>query len=493
MIIGLKSIIFNMKKPGLLARLIIAYIVFIVIIVGLNISLLYVSSRFWKITREMYLVDYRTKDITDHLIDNLISFEEAAKQYLLLRQPVYKGILERKGKEIASQWHSLSPPESARSQVGKRAIDEGEQLWRDFLERFNTQVKHVPEDLRLEDLFTSNSKDIDEIVKQVRTANIEATKAMERKVISLKALGDSTLIFTWWAFGIAISIGLIVPFMLYKKITSDLNAIRLGTRYIAKGNFSYKIHVDTDDELGMLAASFNEMANRLKQLDDMKSEFLSIVSHELKTPLTSMKEAANLLMDGVGGQVSAKQAKLIVIMQQGIDRLLSIITEILELSKLESGMSELNMVPFDLNKLVSTHITEIQPYAESKGIKIKAYYTSSPCMVLVDINKMLEVLTNLTHNAIKYSKSGTEIEVRIHHNENTATVDIKDYGYGIPEGEISLIFEKFYQSKSTRGHSGTGLGLAIAKTIVEAHGGKINVKSTYGKGSTFSFVLPLSG
>ncbi len=492
MIIGLKSIIFSVKKPGLLARLITAYTIFIVLIVGLNVSLLYVSSRFWKITREMYLVDYRTKDITDHLVDNLISFEEAAKQFLLLRQPVYKDILGKKIKEINGRWHSLLSPRLAGSQVGKDAIEKGEKLWENFLVHFNMQAKDVPQGSRIEDLFASNSKDIDEIVRDVRIANIEATKAMGKKVISLKALGDSTLVFTWWAFGIAISIGLIIPFMLYRKITSDLDAIKLGTEYIAKGDFSYKIQVDTADELGMLASSFNDMASRLKHLDDMKSEFLSIVSHELKTPLTSMKEAANLLMEGVGGRVTDKQAKLLVIMQQGIDRLLSIITEILELSKLESGMSRLNIAPYDLNKLVSTHITEIQPYAERKGIKIKAYYTSRPCTVMVDINKILEVLTNLTHNAIKYSKSGAQIEIRVHHKKNTVTVEIKDYGYGIPEGELSLIFEKFYQSKSTRGHSGTGLGLAIAKTIIEAHGGKINVKSNYGKGSTFSFDLPLS-
>jgi len=491
MLIGVMSILFSMRKSGLLSKLIIAYIVFIVIIVGLNMSLLYVSSRFWKVTSEMYLVDYRKKDLSDHLIENLISIEEVTKQYLLLRQKAYRDIFDKKAKDINYEWSCLLSQDMRCTAKERNSVLKAKQQWNRFFDRFHNQGTLTPGSASLETLFKSNSKTIDTVVQQVRLINTEAIKTMDQKVIYLKHLGDSTLLFTWWAFGIALSIGLLVPFMMYKKITNDLNSIKIGTQHIAAGDFSYMIPVDTDDELGMLASSFNKMANRLKALDDMKSEFLSVVSHELKTPLTSMKEAANLLVDGVGGNLSDKQIRLITIMNKGINRLLTIINDILELSKLEGGMARLNIAQYDMNRIVSSHVAEILPYAEKKRIKIDAQYTSNPCMVMVDMNKILQVLTNLTHNAIKYSNDGGIIEIKVHQNGLEAIVEVIDHGFGIPEGEIPLIFEKFYQSKATRGHSGIGLGLAIAKTIIEAHGGKINAKSDFGKGSTFFFTLPL--
>ena len=131
------------------------------------------------------------------------------------------------------------------------------------------------------------------------------------------------------------------------------------------------------------------------------------------------------------------------------------------------------------------------PYSQNKGIDLIFNNPDSQCMANVDKNKILQVLTNLTHNAIKYSEEGGKVEIRLSRQGNDFIIEVQDHGKGIPEEDIPLIFEKFYQSKATRGHSGIGLGLAIAKHIVETHGGKIHAQSRVGKGSVFYFSIPV--
>ena len=486
------AIILTMKKRGLLEKLIIAYAVFLVVLVGLTAMLVYVSSRLSSITSEIYLIDYQKKEISDKLIEDLISLEETGKQYLLLQKESYKALIEEREKDIMSAWAYLCSEDICYDDQEGKVVSGGMQIWQRFIERFNAQIAYLPDKtIDIEAVFVENSRDLDTLVGFARYVNGRAVKSLDGKIVFLKGLGDQVMTFTWWALGIAISIGLIVPLVIYRSITNDITSIRAGIKHIGQGDFSYKIPLDSKDELGMLADSFNNMAMRLKELDDMKSEFISIVSHELKTPLTSMKEAANLLMEGVGGNLAEKQKRLISIMEQGINRLLQTIAELLEMSKLESGIVQLQMEMHEINDIVAVFISEIKPYADTKGVNLHVRYLQKGCMVMLDKNKILRVLTNLTHNAIKYSYEGSDVDVRINQPDEYITVEIEDHGKGIPQEDIPLVFEKFYQSKTTRGHSGMGLGLAISKSIVDAHGGRIYAKSSVGKGSVFTFSLPL--
>ena len=481
-----------MKKRGLFEKLLIAYAVFIVVLVGLTIVLVNVSSRISTITTDIYLVDYRKKEITDAMIQDLISIEETGKQYFLLRKESYRSIIDQKESDIFNAWERLRRDSLCYDDEERKVVDNGYDIWQGLVERLRSQMENLPENTTdIELLFQDNTKDLDTLLGFARYINGRAIKSLDGKIVFLKGLGDQVKEFTWWALGLAIRIGLVVPLIIYRSITKDLATIRTGIRHIAQGDFSYKIPLHTKDELGMLAEAFNNMAIRLKELDDMKSEFISVVSHELKTPLTSMKEAANLLMEGVGGVLDDKQKRLVTIMEQGIDRLLTTISELMEMSKLESGLVQLQLEMHEINDIVSLFVSEIKPYADTRGIHVRASYLPGGCPLRVDKNKILQVLTNLTHNAIKYSHEGSPVDVRIKDQNGDIIVEIEDYGKGIPQEDIPLIFEKFYQSKTTRGHSGIGLGLAISKSIVDAHGGKIYAKSSLGEGSVFTFSLPV--
>jgi two-component system, NtrC family, sensor histidine kinase GlrK len=481
-----------MKKPGLLEKLIVAYAVFVIVLLGLAVFLVYVSSRLANVTADIYYLDQHKKEITDNLINDLISLEETSKQYLLLQKESYKTLIGQREEAVTRAWEYLCLQGVCVNEDEIRAVKTGMQVWGQYLERFHHYLAEPPPDPKsLDKIFRENSRSMDGMVKSARLVNRGVLESLDDKIVLLKGLGEQIKLFTWWALGIAASIGLLIPLLIYKSITNDLVSIRTGVRHIAQGDFSYRIPLYSKDELGMLAESFNTMSLRLKELDNMKSEFISIVSHELRTPLTSMKEAANLLMEGLTGELNERQKRLITIMQQGMDRLLQMISELLEISKLEGGMAELQIQPYNLNEVVSSFFSEIQPYAVKKGIDLRIRYLPEIFNVPLDKNKILRVLTNLTQNAIKYSGEGSEVELRLARQDDDIVIEIEDHGIGIPDEDIPLIFEKFYQSKATRGHSGIGLGLAISRSIVDAHGGKIYAKSTIGKGSVFAFSLPI--
>jgi signal transduction histidine kinase len=482
-----------MKKPGLLQKLILTYAVFVGVLFVLTVLLFIVSSRVSTLSTKIYLVDYQKKDVTDKLITNLISLEETAKQYMLLRNESYRSILDRQEKDISSAWEILNSRKMFYDKTEESMVGNGKGLWLAFESHLHSQIDNLPQEpVKIEELFARNSDEIDEIVGIARYVNSEAIDRLRSNIAFLKELGDRIMSWTWWVLGISLGIGLIVPVLIYRSVIKDLNHIKSGIKHISDGDFSYRISLDTGDELGLLADSFNNMAQRLKQLDDMKSDFVSMVSHELKTPLTSMKEAANLLLEGLTGTLIERQRRLVEIMDQGIKRLLRTVSELLEMSRIESGRVELQKELHDMNAIVSAFISEFKPLTDTSGVNILISYMDADSWVMADKYKILQVLTNLAHNAIKYSPEGSSVEIRIRNADSTVITEIEDHGKGIPEEDLTRIFEKFYQSKYTRGHGGIGLGLAISKGIIHAHGGQMYVQSSLGQGSIFSFSLPLA-
>jgi two-component system sensor histidine kinase GlrK len=482
-----------MRKPGLLQKLILTYVVFVVVLLGLTVLLFVVSSRVSTLSTKIYLVDYQKKDITDKLITTLISLEETTKQYMLLRNESYSAILQKQERDISRAWDLLSSPHMYYDKPDENMVGNGKGLWIAFSNRLHSQLDSPPQQpAEIEKLFARNGEEIDQIVGIARYVNGEAIDRLRTNIAFLKDLGDHIMVWTWWVLGIALSIGLIIPVLIYRSIIKDLNHIKSGIKHIANGDFAYRISLETGDELGLLADSFNNMAQRLKQLDDMKSEFVSVVSHELKTPLTSMKEAANLLLEGLTGPLIERQKRLVEIMDQGIKRLLHTVSELLEMSRIESGMVALQKEMLDMNAIVSSFISEFKPLTDTSGVDIRISYIAGESWVMADKNKILQVLTNLAHNAIKYSPEGSSVEIRIKNVDSSIVTEIEDHGKGIPEEDLTRIFEKFYQSKYTRGHGGIGLGLAISRGIIHAHGGRMYVQSSVGQGSIFSFSLPVA-
>ncbi len=234
------------------------------------------------------------------------------------------------------------------------------------------------------------------------------------------------------------------------------------------------------------------MCSRLKELDRMKADFFAAMSHELRTPLTSIKEGTGLLLDGVGGETSEKQRRLLDILAEESNRLISLVNTLLDLSKMEAGMMSYEFETTSVDPLIRRAIAEITPLVEAKQITLESWLDGALPPVKIDSERILQVLRNLLSNAVKFTPKGGQVRVSARPADGRVEIAVRDTGPGIPPEHLTSIFEKFNQGHrvGAQARVGTGLGLAIAKNIISSHGGKIWAESAVGEGSTFIFVLP---
>jgi PAS domain S-box-containing protein len=229
---------------------------------------------------------------------------------------------------------------------------------------------------------------------------------------------------------------------------------------------------------------------RQREVARMKDEFLSVVSHELRTPLTAIRGSLGLLASGRMGRLEERGQRMLEIAAQNSDRLVRLINDLLDIEKIESGKEGMKREEVNLARLVGEVLESMQPLAESAGVKLDAAAASTP--IVADPDRILQVLTNLVSNAVKFSSPGGIVSVRAEAREDDVLVSVRDEGRGIPGDKLESVFERFQQvdSSDAREKGGTGLGLPIARSIVQQHGGRLWVESELGKGSTFSFTLP---
>jgi two-component system sensor histidine kinase GlrK len=289
---------------------------------------------------------------------------------------------------------------------------------------------------------------------------------------------------------------LILAFFITRSISRPLRKIEKMTEYIGDLNFDHHLDlgVHSPRELAQLAQSFSQMADRLKEIDEMKNNFISHVSHELRTPLTSINEAGDLLLDGVGGEITSRQEHLLQIIKQCTERLIKMVNNLLDLSKMEAGMMNYEFVQASFSQIILHSLQELDLLARKKSIRLEVKMEDNLPLLKMDVDRMQEVVDNLLSNAVKFTPEGGTVRIEARQVTSFLQVSVSDTGPGIPPEYQSRIFEKFQGIKSgrTAGTKGTGLGLSIASHIVKAHGGKIWVESTEGKGSTFYFSLPLT-
>ncbi len=262
-----------------------------------------------------------------------------------------------------------------------------------------------------------------------------------------------------------------------------------------------------DEESGDASTiCFMRDVTREKEIDRMKSEFISVVSHELRTPLTSIKNAVDIILGGTAGEITQNQQRFLSLANRNIDRLAGIINDLLDLSKFEAGKVKARFQEVDLNDPLDAVISSLRPQAEDKSITMPKEIPVGLPKIYGDKDKIEQIFINLINNAIKFTPEGGSIRVsgRLVHgpdelptkehelNGNFIEICVEDTGIGIPEEELDLIFDKFHQiaGSLTRKTGGTGLGLPITKRLIEAHKGQIRVESEAGKGSKFTFTLP---
>lgn len=332
----------------------------------------------------------------------------------------------------------------------------------------------------------------DTILEDLKNLRAHAQQSTHEKIERLDQGGaDSRKAVLFMALA-SVFMGVLMAFLITRSITRPVALLKKKTAEIAQGEFGGELNIASPPEIGELASAFDAMCRKLRELDTMKSEFFSVMSHELRTPLSSIKEGTGLLLEGVGGPLTEKQQKLLLIVAEESQRLIRLVNTMLDLSKMEAGMMTYRFEPTRLADLVEKTMNELMPLAEAKKITFEAKIPEPLPLLKLDQEKILQVLRNLIGNAVKFTPEGGQVIVGAGVNNGNVQISIGDTGPGIREDDLSKIFDKYHQVQTEgRAAHGTGLGLAIAKYAVTAHGGKIWAESKPGEGSTFLFSLPV--
>jgi signal transduction histidine kinase len=311
------------------------------------------------------------------------------------------------------------------------------------------------------------------------------------------SFASSRALFIGVAAG-AIVLALLLGFVLSWSLIGPIQRIDTRLAAIASGDFSGRVEVENRDELGALGANVNRMNEELRRLyteleaaSRHKSEFLANMSHELRTPLNAIIGFSQVLREEMFGTVNEKQAEYLEDIVSSGNHLLSLINDVLDLSKVEAGQVQLEVQPFSLRDALERGVVMVRERATEGGVRVA--FTADPAVDVVDGDerRIKQVIFNLLSNAVKFTPAGGEVDVSSTRANGEVRVSVADTGPGIAPDDRERIFEEFQQTEAGGvQHEGTGLGLALSKRFVELHGGRIWLESELGRGSTFTFALP---
>lgn len=324
-----------------------------------------------------------------------------------------------------------------------------------------------------------------------RALENETSERVERAVDLAKTARNTTLA----ALALALVLTLVVGFLMTRAMLRPIEELRRGMAHVAEGDFDPNVQVPAErtDEIGDLSRSFTTMTAQLAELDRLKAEFVSVASHEIKTPLSVIRGYVSLLADGIYGQVNDQQKKTLESVSDQVDRLTRLVHRLLDISRFEAGGGRLELRRINVRDFLDELTGGFHVLAFQNGIDFSVNVAGDvPVNVEGDADRLNEVLGNILSNAFKFTERGGRISLDARRDGTGLVVEVQDTGVGIPPDKLPKIFEKFYQvdNAAQPRSAGSGLGLAIAKEIVEAHGGTISADSEVSKGTRFRVTLP---
>ncbi|MDD5397583.1 MAG: ATP-binding protein [Dehalococcoidia bacterium] len=289
---------------------------------------------------------------------------------------------------------------------------------------------------------------------------------------------------------LAVIVAFLITLFLSRRILSPVKELRSAAQRLGKGDFSQRVDISDKSEIGELASTFNSMADNLQRDEQLRQHMVSDIAHELRSPLTNVRGYLEAINDGV-----MQPDKETISSIYGETILLSrLINDLQELSLAEAGELKLSLQPEDVSELVRLSVNAIQAKASEKDINLSHDIPADLPRVNIDFLRIKQVLLNLLENALAHTPGGGQINITAKPDHGFVEISVSDSGEGIPANEINNIFERFHRVDKSRSRStgGSGLGLTISRYIIEEHQGKIWARSELGKGSCFSFTLPVA-
>ena len=305
----------------------------------------------------------------------------------------------------------------------------------------------------------------------------------------IHASAESLLNISYILLIIMLLLSMIILFFFTEMVYIPLRRITYATEQYAGGNMHYEFQVDSEDEMGYLAASLSYMASEIAKSEDNQKKFIANVSHDFRSPLTSIRGFLQAMLDGtIPPEMHEKYLQIVL---NETERLTKLTNGLLQLNNLNTKGMLLSRSDFDINQVIRNTAATFEGICKSKMIGIELVLTGEQLIVNADLDRIQQVLYNLLDNAIKFSHNDSIIKIETTEKNSKVLVSVKDNGIGIPKESQKLIWDRFYKTDLSRGKDkkGTGLGLSIVKEIIRSHGENINVVSTEGVGSEFLFTL----
>jgi two-component system, NtrC family, sensor histidine kinase GlrK len=479
-------------KLTIFSRLVFGYLFIFVLVLVLSGYVVFRIRQFNEVTQSVLMTNNRAVDYSKKLADAHLSQVRNERKFIISRDKAFyeqflrfKSDFERYLEEAlliseASQTrHFLVAVKASYGQYQSLLGDELKYIeaGKSYPQGWYRQEKEKFSNSLLEELEQAQStlqQNTNEKIKDLYEAGVEAYQM----AIVMTAL---LLVF-----------GITLSYLINRSITQPISVLVKKTRDIGKGDFKGSVHLSSPPELAELASAFNLMCSKLDELDQMKSDFFSTVTHELRTPLSSIKMGIGLLTEGREGPLTEGQRELLALVKQENNRMVGLVNAILDLSKMEAGMMTYQIEPKNIVPLIDQVVNEMRPVVDTKKIRLESEVAENLPIPRIDTERFLQVLRNVIGNALKFTPEGGRVNVSVRTIDHGVQISVADTGPGIPEKNLTSIFEKFQQvhTKGPYKIRGTGLGLAIAKQVVTHHGGKIWAESKQGRGSTFFIQLP---
>ena len=476
---------------SLFSRLVIGFLVVFALVSGVSLYILQNLQHFDRITRSILENEIRVGGYEKKLSDSLLSEIRYERKYVIVKEEaLYREFQKFAGDFQSDVDRALAVADAGAAQI-LTEIKQKHDQYQAIIDKERAHIK-AHQDYPQGRYEAEKSKVTDEIL--VALERITSYRQMDtyRKIRELADVGTQARQTAVIITSASLIFILLLSLVITRSVTKPIGALKQKTQEISNGKFEANLRISSPPELRDLAASFNLMCQKLNDLEKMKADFYASMSHELRTPLTCIKEGTGLLLEGVAGSTTEKQRKLLTIVAQESNRLITLVTSLLDLSKMEAGMMTYGLEKSALAPLIHKAVVEIAPLIEAKKIEIETEVAVELPPVKIDRERILQVLRNLLGNAAKFTPKAGKVKVKARTVNSGIEVSVWDTGPGIAAENIDAIFEKFQQGRADGAASGngTGLGLAIAKQIITSHGGQIWAENQAERGSTFFFVLP---
>ncbi len=481
---------------SILSRLISSYLLIIIIVLLSGLYTMWTLNEFNRTIRSITTKDSRMIRLSEESLEILDRENAAEEKFFASRDTEYyrqfKNFQDDFNNRLVELDSHLDPVRRQNFLEPIRALHgQYGALFEGVVGRLSSRK---PADADLADYRPERDRITSEAGQKLRELNQALSYARYEKIVKLEENSSLTTKVIQFSLIAAVVMVIIISVINTRAVNTPILHLLEKTKAVAKGDFGDPLEIRSPPEIRELAEAFNTMCDRLKELDQMKIDYIGYLSHELRTPLTALKEASSMLHEGVFAAMPEKQKELHSLIREECERLIRSVNRLLDFSMMESGMMTLSLQKAPLEPIVEKNLLRFSPVSERKNITLQAQIQPDLPPLRMDTERIDVALENLLSNALKFTAEGGRIRVaaRYRPEQKSIEVSVSDTGRGIPASGLKEVFEKFKRVDDGKGTvRGTGLGLAIVKHIINAHGGRVWAESEVGKGSTFTFSLPV--